>query len=166
MSRKQKFINLTDSELKTLREGSKYHPKPEFRIKCQGLLLNHSGMKFKDIALYLEVNINTVGNWVKTWETIGITGLIRKTGQGCKPILSVTNQTHTQLLSKSVDAHSQNVKAIQAELIEALGVGMGVDTVKRFLKKIIIHGDALGVVPAKGKIKPSMLTNTNVGNSY
>jgi transposase len=164
MSRKQKFINLTDSELKTLREGSKYHPKPEFRIKCQGLLLNHSGMKFKDISNYLEVNINTVGNWVKTWETNGIVGFARKSGQGCKPILSVTNQTHTQVLSKSVDAHSQNVKAIQAELIEALGVSMGVDTVKRFLKKIIILGDALDVVPTKGKIKQSMPINTNVGN--
>ena len=43
--------------------------------------------------------------------------------QGSKPILNITNQTHTQLLSKSVDIHSKNVKAIQAELIEELGVG-------------------------------------------
>ena len=43
--------------------------------------------------------------------------------QGSKPILNITNQSHTQLLSKSVDIHSKNVEAIQAELIEELGVG-------------------------------------------
>ncbi|MCY7349335.1 MAG: helix-turn-helix domain-containing protein, partial [Cytophagaceae bacterium] len=65
MSRKKKHIALTDSEIITLREGSKYHAKPEFRKKCQGLLLNYRGMDLKQVALHLEVNHNTVGNWVK-----------------------------------------------------------------------------------------------------
>lgn len=58
MSRKEKHIALTETERLTLREGSKYHPKPEFRVKCQGLLLNHTGMGFKAIATHLGVNHN------------------------------------------------------------------------------------------------------------
>lgn len=153
MSRKEKYIELTESERLTLREGSKHHHKAEFREKCQGLLLNHSGMSFKKIATHLDVNHNTVGNWVKAWETFGLVGLTRRNGQGRKLILSTTNTTHIQLTDKAVEAHSQNVKAIQAELVKELNTSMSSDTVKRFLKKIIIHGDVSDGVPIKARIK-------------
>ncbi|MVM29152.1 helix-turn-helix domain-containing protein [Spirosoma sp. HMF4905] len=132
MSRKEKDIELTESERLTLREGSKHHPKTEFREKCQGLLLNYSGMSFKKIATYLDVNHNTVGNWVNAWETFGLVGLTCRSGQGRKLILNTTNTTHTQLIDKAVEAHSQNVKAIQAELVKELNTSMSSDTVKRF----------------------------------
>lgn len=156
MSRKEKHIELTETERLTLREGSKYHPRPEFRVKCQGLLLNHTGMGFKAIATHLGVNHNTVGNWVKTWETVGIAGLCRKNGQGRKPILSVSNAAHTDLLDKTVETHRQNVKAIRAELVKELATPMSTDTVKRFLKKIITVGDESVDVPIKVKIKKSI----------
>lgn len=59
MSRKEKHIQLTEIERLTIQEGSKFHPKPEFRIKCQGLLLNHTGMKLKAIATHLGLNHNS-----------------------------------------------------------------------------------------------------------
>ncbi len=132
MSRKEKHIELTETERLTLREGSKYHPKPEFRVKCQGLLLNHTGMSFKAIATHLNINHNTVGSWVKTWETVGIAGLCRKNGQGRKLILSISNTVHTDLLDKTVETYRQNVKAIRAELVKELAIPMSTDTVKRF----------------------------------
>jgi len=153
MSRKNKRIDLTESERITLREGSKYHPKPEFREKCHGLLLNHAGVTIQQIATHLEVNHNTVGNWIKAWEHTGIAGLNRKNGQGRKLILSVRNSTHTQILDKAVEAHRQNVKAIQAELIKELDKPMSSDTVKRFLKKIIIPGGVSVAVRTKVKTK-------------
>jgi len=67
--------------------------------------------------------------------------------------LSVTNANHIQQLDKAVETHSQNVKAIQAELEKELNTSMSSDTVKRFLKKIIIHGDASVAVRIKAKIK-------------
>lgn len=153
MSRKEKHIALTETERLTLREGSKYHPKPEFRVKCQGLLLNHTGMGFKAIATHLGVNHNTVGNWVKTWESVGIAGLCRKNGQGRKLILSINNAIHTDLLDKTVETHRQNVKAIRSELVKELARPMSSDTVKRFLKKILTVGDESVDAPMKGKIK-------------
>ena len=153
MSRKEKHIALTETERLTLREGSKYHPKPEFRVKCQGLLLNHTGMGFKAIATHFGVNHNTVGNWVKAWETVGIAGLCRKNGQGRKLILSINNAVHTDLLDKTVETHRQNVKAIRSELVKELARPMSSDTVKRFLKKILTVGDESVDAPMKGKIK-------------
>lgn len=153
MSRKEKHIDLIESELITLREGAKYHPKVEFRQKCRALLLNQAGVTMKQIATHLDVNHNTVGNWITIWETAGIVGLSRKLGQGRNPILSVTNASHIHHLDKAVDTHSQNVKAIQAELVKELNTPMSSDTVKRFLKKIIIHGDVSGDVPIKANIK-------------
>ena len=153
MSRKEKHIELTETERLTLLEGSKYHPKPEFRVKCQGLLLNHTGMRFKAIATHLGVNHNTVGNWVKSWETLGIAGLCRKNGQGRKLILSISNAAHTDLLDKTVQTHRQNVKAIRAELVKELATPMSSDTVKRFLKKILTVGEESVGVPVKVRTK-------------
>ena len=153
MSRKEKHINLLESEQITLREGAKYHHKAEFREKCRALLLNQAGVTIKQIATHLDVNHNTVGNWINSWETVGIVGLNRKIGQGRNPILSVTNANHTQQLDKAVETHAQNVKAIQAELVKELNTPMSSDTVKRFLKKIIIHGDASADARIKAKTK-------------
>jgi transposase len=111
------------------------------------------GVTIKQIATHLDVNHNTVGNWINAWETMGIVGLNRKIGQGRNPILSVTNANHIQQLDKAVETHSQNVKAIQAELEKELNTSMSSDTVKRFLKKIIIHGDASVAVRIKAKTK-------------
>lgn len=136
MGRKEKHIDLTESELITLQEGAKYHPKVEFREKCRALLLNQAGVTIKQTATHLDVNHNTVRNWITIWETVGIAGLNRKIGQGRTPILSVTNASHIQHLDKAVETHCQNVKAIQAELIKELNTPMSSDTVKRFLKKM------------------------------
>ena len=95
------------------------------------------------------------------WEEVGIVGLNRKVGQGRNPILNLSNSNHIQVLDKAVEIHSQNVKAIQAELVKELNTPMSSDTVKRFLKKIIIHGDASGAVPIKVRTKLITPTNTN-----
>lgn len=153
MSRKEKHIALTETELLTLQQGAKYHTKPEFREKCRALMLNQAGVTIKQIAAHLTVNHNTVGNWIMAWQTEGIVGLHRKTGQGRIPILKLDNFAHIQVLDKAVELHAQNVKAIQAELVKQLDTPMSTDTVKRFLKKIIIHGDASDAVLIKAKIK-------------
>lgn len=153
MSRKEKHIDLSPTEQITLQQGAKYHPKPEFREKCRALLLNQAGVTIKQIATHLAVNHNTIGNWIMGWEEVGLVGLNRKPGQGRNPILNLTNSGHVQVLDKAVQAHAQNVKAIQAELVKELATPMSSDTVKRFLKKIIIHGDVSAGVRMKARIK-------------
>lgn len=151
MSRKEKHIKLTDMEKFTLQQGAKHHSKAEFREKCRGLLLNQAGVTIKQVATHLSVNHNTVGNWIKAWENFGIAGLQRKIGQGRTPILKVTSPDHVKALAKAVDAEAKNVKLIQANLIEALNMPMSSDTVKRFLKKIIIPGGVSAVAPMRRK---------------
>lgn len=153
MSRREKHIDLTEPEIITLREGSKYHPKVEFRERCRALLLNEAGVTIKQIATHLDVNHNTVGKWISNWETTGIVGLHRRVGQGRSPILSVANPGHLKQLEKAVEKYSQNVKAIQAELVQELGTPMSSDTVKRFLKKLTTPGDASAGVRTRAKTK-------------
>jgi hypothetical protein len=44
---KREALKLSESEKKLLQETSMYHPKPEVRMRCQGLLLNDFGMNQK-----------------------------------------------------------------------------------------------------------------------
>ena len=164
MHRNEKHIELTESERITLQEGADHHPKSEFRKKCHSLLLNHAGLSYTNVVQYLEININTMTNWVKAWETNGITGLNRKRGQGRQPILHMTTTAHMQVLERAVEKHCQDVKLIQAELVQELQTPMSTDTVKRFLKKIIIPGVASAVAPTKGKTRRPTRKGTSAGN--
>ncbi|MEI7586817.1 hypothetical protein [Runella sp.] len=92
-------------------------------------------MDYDKITQHLEVNKNTVCNWVKVWQKQVIAGLARKNGQGRRQILSVDNKKHTEVLDRAVENHYQNIKAIQAELVKELALPMSSDRVKRFLKK-------------------------------
>lgn len=142
MSRKEKHIALSESEQATLLQESKYHEKPQYREKCRAILLNHAGVSIKQVAQHLRISHISIGKWLIAWENYKFNSLARKQGQGRKPILSVTNAAHVELLDKAVEVHRQNVKGIQTELINSLETPMSSATVKRFLKKIIIHGDA------------------------
>ena len=153
MSRREKYIELSESEYDKLLQESKYHEKPEYREKCRALLLNHSGVSIKLVASHLQLHKMTIGNWIIGWEKDKFESLVRKKGQGCKPILEASNPMHVQLIDKAVSAHRQDINGIRTELVEALGTPMSTQTVNRFLKKIIIHGDAFGVAPIRRKIK-------------
>jgi transposase len=99
------------------------------------------------------VNKNTICNWIKVWDKNGVAGLARKNGQGRKQILSISNKKHTEILDKAVESHYQNIKAIQSDLVKELAIPMSSDTVKRFLKKIIIHTDVSATALTKHKTK-------------
>lgn len=162
MSRKKRYIKLTETEVFTLREGSKNHPKPEFRERCQALLLSHSGLSIRQIASHLGYCVQSVGSWYTEWENKGIIGLRRSKGQGRIPILSIDDQEHTLALSEAVCKHYQDVKSIKAEMTLALGQEMSTDTVKRFLKKIITVGDVSAQIRTTGKTPRSIKTGRNV----
>ena len=141
---RKRCIELTDSELLTLREGIKQHPKHEFRRACQALLWSHKKWAAKTIATELEVCPQTVGSWLTAWQEDGLVGLMRQKGQGRKPILSLTNTAHQHALTKAVDNHYQDAERIKVELQQIIGQSISKDTVKRFLKKTIMPGTAFG----------------------
>lgn len=153
MSRKKKYIELTESEEIMLTEGLKHHPKASFRQKSNALLMSHRGLEISFIASFFQVKPHTVGMWFKSWETQGLCGLKRMKGQGRKSILKVSNQAHIAALDAAVERHYQDVGRIKSDLETSLKLSMSKDTVKRFLKKIITHGEEFDAVPIKDKIK-------------
>lgn len=157
MSRQKRCITLSDAEQLTLREAIKNHPKHEFRRCCQALLWSHKGCSAKEVAEQAEVSQHSVGKWLTSWQEQGLVGLMRQKGQGRKPILSLTNPAHQLHLSKAVSAHYQDAERIKADLQTALGQSMSRDTVKRFLKKMIIAGDAFGGPPNPNRTPEPML---------
>lgn len=152
MSRKQRYISLIESEAITLRFGSKYHFKHEFRERCQALLLSNKGWSIKQLAEHFEVVPHRVGRWFSDWESNGLMGLMRQSGQGRKTILGLDNQVHTQALAQAVHQYYQDVGRIKAELQTQLQLEMSNDTVKRFLKKIISPTTACARQQNLGKI--------------
>lgn len=147
MSRLKRCVSLSDAEQLTLREAIKNHPKHEFRRSCQALLWSHKGFSAKEVAEHTEVSQHSVGKWLTSWQEQGLVGLMRQKGQGRKPILSLTNLAHQHYLTKAVSAHYQDAERIKADLQTALGQSLSRDTVKRFLKKMIIAGDASDAPP-------------------
>jgi transposase len=154
MGRKKRYVKfIEETEEITLKEGLLHHPKPEFRQRANALLMSHQGLDITFIAKFSDVNLNTVGRWFTSWEEEGVAGLMRRSGQGRKPLLKVDNSEHIAALDQAVDKHYQDVKGIKMELESQLQSPMSTDTVKRFLKKIITHGVEYGVVRTKDKTK-------------
>ena len=148
---RKRCIELTDDQQLTLREAIKYHPKHEFRRGCQALLWSHKNWAAQTIAAELEVCPQTIGNWLTAWQEDGLVGLMRQKGQGRKPILSLTNASHQQALTKAVDNHYQDAARIRTELEAVLGQPMSRDTVKRFLKKTILPGRVGAPIASAGR---------------
>ena len=162
----KRYIELSKSEEETLRSGSKYHGKHEFRQRCQALLLSKKGRSIKQLAEHFEVGAHSLTNWFNDWEKQGLVGLMRQRGQGRKAILGLDSRPHTQALARAVDQHYQDVGRIKAELEVQLELEMSHDRVKRFLKKIISPTTASARQPSPAKIPSSMPINTSGGNSY
>lgn len=131
---KREALKLSESEKKLLHETSMYHPKPEVRMRCQGLLLNDFGMNQKNVAKFMNISENTFVNWKKAWLSEGLNGLIRKEGQGRKQIISLDNPQHLEVIEEALKDESINLKALQKKLLQELDISVSIDTVKRLVK--------------------------------
>jgi transposase len=151
MSRKSKYIKLTESELKTLEEAIKYHPKHEFRQKSQALLFSHQGLSAQELSRLFGVRKHSILEWYRAWEAQGIWGLLRRKGQGRKPYLSISNSKQVKVLDQAVAHYYQDSGMIRQELMTQLGLEVSRDTVKRFLKKMITDGTESVYPPKKNK---------------
>lgn len=142
MSRKKRFVEaLTDMEQYTLEQGFKYGPAPDFRQRCQILLLSYKGYEVKQIINMLDVSPHTVYSAMKSWREEGIAGLIRKKGQGRKATLQADNARHVEVTHKAVEKHAQNSRQILEELYSELDIApMSKRSLQRFLKKLATAG--------------------------
>lgn len=73
---------------------------------------------------------------MKSWRVDGVSGLIRKKGQGRKAILQADNARHVEVTHKAVEKYAQNSKQILQDLYAELDIAsMSKRSLQRFLKK-------------------------------
>jgi len=144
MSRKKTFVeSLSAIEASNLEDGYKYGSGPDFRKRCQIILLSHRGFEVKEIVTALRVCAQTVYTSIGNWKAYGIPGLIRRPGQGRKANLRADNAEHVKAVKKAVKQHPQDTSQMLEELYEALDIEpMSERTLRRFLKKWVTSGSA------------------------
>ena len=87
-----RYVELSQTERKTLEEGYRNHVKSHVRQRCQALLLSDEGWKVTEIACLHHVRTRTIYSWMNRWETLGIVGMMILPGRGLKPRLSVEDE--------------------------------------------------------------------------
>lgn len=148
---KTKVIELTTEQRTALEKGHRKGHSHAFRMRCQLVLLKsekRSALEVSEILGCCEIVIN---NWLNRYEAEGIKGLETRKGRGRKPKLSTQNPVHLQTVKAEIAKHPQSVKTVVAHLAEELDVAMHPDTLKRFLKKLVIASAALGRASNQGK---------------
>lgn len=135
---KKKIVQLNEEQRKDLENGYRKGKTHTFRTRCQMILLkaeNRTSLEVAEILGCCEVVVN---NWLKRFESEGIRGLETRAGRGRPPILSQQNPEHLQKVEREIKEHPNSVKTVVAKLEEDLGLEMSADTLKRFLKKMVI----------------------------
>lgn len=135
---KTRTIELTDEQRTALENGYRKGKNHAFRFRCQLVLLkseNRSSVEIAEILGCCEVVIN---NWLTRFEKEGIQGLQTRAGRGRKPKLSTQNPVHLQTVKAEIALHPQSVKTVVATLEQDLDLQMHPDTLKRFLKRLVI----------------------------
>lgn len=138
MPRKKRFVEkLLKSELETLEQGFKNGKSADFRQRCQILLISYRGFEVKQIVDALNINSQTVYSTLKAWNEQGLAGLIRKKGQGRKPILELDNPIHVKTVKEAVEKHAPDYHQVLKELYAKLNIEeMSLKSLTRFLKKL------------------------------
>lgn len=143
MGRKKFIEKLTETERLTLEAGWQHGRSPDFRNRCQMLLLNDRGYEVSEIADVLQVTPITVYNNLKAWHQQGLMGIVRKKGQGRKAQLSKDNAVHVAAVQQAVEQDAQKIAVVLEDLAQQLGIQpMSKWTLKRFLKKLTLSGNA------------------------
>jgi transposase len=148
---KTKVIELTTEQRAALEKGYRKGKSHAFRMRCQMILLKSEQRSSLEVSHILGCCEMVVNNWLSRYEEEGIDGLETRPGRGRKPKLSTQNPLHLQTVKAEIARHPQSVKTVAAKLEEELDVAMHPDTLKRFLKKMVIASVASARVSNRGR---------------
>lgn len=143
---KKKIVILSDEQQTELDKGYRKGKNHAFRERCHLILLKSENRTSEEVAEILDCCEMSVNNWQKRYEKQGIKGLETRPGRGRRPILSQQNPEHLRKAQKEIKCHPNSVKTVVAALEEDLGLMMHPETLKRFLKKMVIAS----VAPERG----------------
>jgi transposase len=148
---KKKIVQLSAQQRTELEKGYRTGKSHTFRQRCQMILLKSENRTSLEVAEFLGVCEVVVNNWLKRFETEGIKGLETRKGRGRPPILSQQNAEHLQKVKAEIEKHPNSVKTVVAALEEDLDLQMHPETLKRFLKKMVIDSLAHERGSSRGK---------------
>jgi transposase len=148
---KTKVIELSAEQRTALEKGYRTGKSHVFRMRCQMILLKSEKRSSVEIGNILGCCEMVVNGWLNRYEEEGIPGLKTRAGRGRKPKLSTQNPVHLQTVKAEIAKHPQSVKTVVAKLEEDLDVQMHPDTLKRFLKKLVIASAASARASSRGR---------------
>lgn len=137
---KTKVIELTKDQRSELENGYKNGTSHSFRQRCQMILLKSENRTSLEITSILGCCEMVVNNWIKRYESEGISGLQTRPGRGRKPILQVVD---LEQVKEAVKESRQRISVARAELEKSLGKEFSNSSLKRFLKKTVDATNAL-----------------------
>ncbi len=123
---------LTPSEETELKRRFREDKRHCFRMRCKLILLKSKGMKSKDVGEIIEMNYVSVNAWVIRFKTERISGLETRPGRGCKPIISLREDSDKIL--EIVKNNRQRMDMAKQEWEESSGKSACRETFRRFLK--------------------------------
>lgn len=135
---KIKIVELSIEQRAELEKGYRKGKSHTFRERCHMILLKAEKRTSVEVAEILGCCEVVVNNWLKRFVAEGIKGLETRPGRGRRPLLSQQNPEHLKKVAAVIKEHPNSVKTVIANLEEGLGVEVSPDTLKRFLKKMVI----------------------------
>lgn len=148
---KTKVVELSPEQRTALEHGYRKGKSHAFRMRCQMVLLKSEKRSSLEVGHVLGCCEMVVNGWLSRYEAEGIKGLETRAGRGRKPKLSTQNPLHLQTVKAEIAKHPQSVKTVVAKLTAALDVEMHPDTLKRFLKKLVIASVASARASNQGR---------------
>ena len=139
---KTKIVELNEEQRAGLEKGYKNGKNHAFRTRCRMVLLKSEKRTSVEVADFLGCCEVAVNNWVVRYEEEGLEGLKTRKGRGRPPILSQQNEEHLQKVKTEIAKHPNSVKTVVARLAEDLALSVHPETLKRFLKKMVIDSVA------------------------
>jgi transposase len=135
---KKKTVSLSAEQRAELEKGYRKGKNHSFRQRCQMILLKAENRTSLEVAEFLGCCEVVVNNWLKRFEAEGIKGLATRAGRGRPPILSQQNPELLQKVKDEIKKHPNSVKTVVGILEQELELEMHPETLKRFLKKMVI----------------------------
>jgi transposase len=135
-----KYVNpLNDSEIETLHHMHHSHPSSRARLRAHCILLSHQRYTIPHIARVYQVNRRRVSVWIDRWHSWGLVGLYDRPRSGRPCTFTAQEQ---QKVLQYLQETPKDVKRIVEALAQETCKRVSTKTIKRYLKKNAIFGNA------------------------
>ncbi len=103
------------------------------RRRSHALILSDGGMGIREIASSLDVSERSVYLWLNAWDERGLKSLLRKKGDGRRPLLKVDE--HKAIIAEHMRQYPHQPKKAYKLTLESTQIEVSYKTFYRFLKK-------------------------------